>query len=343
MDNKQDILWPVMHDFCQAKDAEKDIFYRHSDHLGSANWITDQDGYVVQYLHYLPYGQMLLNQQTAGYDEQYKFTGKERDAESGYDYFGARYYAPPLFYWTTVDPLAEKYYHISPYAWCGNNPIVFVDLDGREILGESNRDKRVYVRYKNKVNTKMHKHARRVKNLTKILQKCGNNNDALLQELHKEEQLLAAYQQIKYELNEMEKSKIVFIIKTAKEWGSITLNTETKEVNINITENEQQAIISISHELCHGFQYLDGRLDFSDDGKRGGDLYDITDEREAIQRQNLFDTSLDGLTEEEINILTEKFLKEGYSELDKYRSDSRPTRSDIGPEVLTHTPDERRR
>ncbi len=41
MDNKQDILWPVMHDFCNAGNIEKDIFYRHSDHLSSANWITD--------------------------------------------------------------------------------------------------------------------------------------------------------------------------------------------------------------------------------------------------------------------------------------------------------------
>lgn len=45
----------------------------------------------MQYLHYLPYGQLFVNQQVAGHDERYKFTGKERDAETGYDYFGARY------------------------------------------------------------------------------------------------------------------------------------------------------------------------------------------------------------------------------------------------------------
>ena len=107
-------------------------FYRHSDHLGSSNWITDQDGHAVQYLHYLPYGELLLNQQVAGYDERYKFTDKERDAESGYDYFGARYYASPLYNWTSVDPLADKSPQISPYAYCGWNPIKFVDPDGRE-------------------------------------------------------------------------------------------------------------------------------------------------------------------------------------------------------------------
>ena len=66
-------------------------FY-HPDHLGSASWITRADSKPVQYLHYLPYGQLLANQMMTGYDERFKFTGKERDAETGYDYFGARYY-----------------------------------------------------------------------------------------------------------------------------------------------------------------------------------------------------------------------------------------------------------
>ncbi len=61
----------------------------HGDHLGSVNWITDAFGDPVQYIHYAPYGELLANQQTTGYDERYKFTEKERDAESGYDAFGA--------------------------------------------------------------------------------------------------------------------------------------------------------------------------------------------------------------------------------------------------------------
>lgn len=132
MKYKQDILWWVMHEFCYAG-SEKYNYYRHSDHLGSANWITDQDGHAVQYLHYLPYGELLLNQQVAGYDERFKFTGKERDAESGYDYFGARYYASPLYNWTSVDPLSDKFPQISPYAYCNWNPIKFIDPDGKAI------------------------------------------------------------------------------------------------------------------------------------------------------------------------------------------------------------------
>ena len=55
----------------------------HGDHLGSANWITDGKGKPIQYIHYAPYGELIDNQQAAGYDERYKFTGKERDWSAG--------------------------------------------------------------------------------------------------------------------------------------------------------------------------------------------------------------------------------------------------------------------
>ena len=57
-----------------------------------------------------------------------------------YDY-GARGMYPALMRFTTPDPLAEKYYSISPYAYCGNNPIRFVDIDGKKILYAANASK----------------------------------------------------------------------------------------------------------------------------------------------------------------------------------------------------------
>jgi len=65
-----------------------------------------------------------------GYDEKYKFTGKERDRETRYDYFGARYWWL-VGTWLSVDPLSDKYPQISPYAYCNWNPIKYVDPDGR--------------------------------------------------------------------------------------------------------------------------------------------------------------------------------------------------------------------
>ncbi|GJM65014.1 RHS repeat-associated core domain-containing protein [Persicobacter diffluens] len=62
------------------------------------------------------------------------FNGKELDDETGLYYYGARYYDPRSSVWLSVDPLAEKYPRLSSMAYCANNPVNFIDPDGREIL-----------------------------------------------------------------------------------------------------------------------------------------------------------------------------------------------------------------
>ena len=62
--------------------------------------------------------------------------GKEAqnpDFSTGYTDFGARQYSPSLRRWMTPDPLSEKYYGTSPYAFCNNNPVNLVDPDGRKV------------------------------------------------------------------------------------------------------------------------------------------------------------------------------------------------------------------
>jgi RHS repeat-associated protein len=68
--------------------------------------------------------------------QPYKYGGKEFVEMHGLDEYDsdARWYYPAIMRTTTMDPLAEKYYDISPYVWCGNNPVRFVDPDGREII-----------------------------------------------------------------------------------------------------------------------------------------------------------------------------------------------------------------
>ena len=85
------------------------------------------------------------------------FTGKEKDSESGYHYFGARYYdCEALTGWLSVDPMADRYPSISPYAYCAWNPAKLVDPDGRmfgdyygtkgNYLGwDGNNDNQVYI------------------------------------------------------------------------------------------------------------------------------------------------------------------------------------------------------
>ena len=115
---------------------EKEVYFYHSDHLGSASWITDSAGIAVQHLQYLPYGEPYIDQRAAGttYRERFRFTGKEKDEETGYGYFGARYMDHELMtMWLSIDPMADKYPSISPYAYCAWNPVKLVDPDGRDI------------------------------------------------------------------------------------------------------------------------------------------------------------------------------------------------------------------
>ncbi|MFI3298010.1 MAG: RHS repeat-associated core domain-containing protein, partial [bacterium] len=107
-------------------------YYVHSDHVGSAAWITNQNGTAVQHLQYMAWGELFADQRSTDYSERYTFSGKERDAETGFSYFIARYYLSEYGIFGGVDQLSDKYSSISPYAYCANNPVMLVDPDGRE-------------------------------------------------------------------------------------------------------------------------------------------------------------------------------------------------------------------
>ena len=118
----------------------------------SNSWITECSGKTVQHLQYLPYGERYVDQRVSGYHERFTFTGKERDEETGYGYFGARYMDHELMtMWLSVDPLADKYPGISPYAYCAWNPVKLIDPDGRDIW-EINKEGKIvnHIKDKNK-------------------------------------------------------------------------------------------------------------------------------------------------------------------------------------------------
>ena len=119
--------------------AVEPVYYFHSDHLGSASWITNNAGLPVQHLQYLPFGEHFVNEQSTGYFERFTFTGKERDAETGYYYHGARFNSSDLG-WLSVDPMSDKYPSLTPYNYCAWNPVKLVDPEGKSTQVLDNGD-----------------------------------------------------------------------------------------------------------------------------------------------------------------------------------------------------------
>ena len=101
------------------------------DHLGSVKAVVSETGEVLQTNEFYPYGDLFSAAGTAGSNgNRYRFTGKELGNETVLYDFSARFLQTSLGRFTTIDPLAEKYPGVSPYAYCDGNPVNLVDPDG---------------------------------------------------------------------------------------------------------------------------------------------------------------------------------------------------------------------
>ncbi|QSI04806.1 RHS repeat-associated core domain-containing protein [Treponema pedis] len=136
-------------------------YYYHSDHLGSAQFVTDWKGRQYEHIEYTPYGELWIEEVAAGLDKlPFRFTGKELDEETGLYYYGARYLDPKYSRWLSGDPALNDYIPKAPidddakkhnenlpgmggvyntinlhvYHYAGNNPIKYTDPDGRDII-----------------------------------------------------------------------------------------------------------------------------------------------------------------------------------------------------------------
>ena len=121
-------------------------YFYNQDHLGNNREVVDNLGRIIQVTNYYPYGSPFCDSLSSlnASLQPYKYNGKEFDKMHGlntYDY-GARQYIPALPSWDRIDPLAEEYYSVSPYAYCNNNPIRFIDPDGRIVIASDKNAKR---------------------------------------------------------------------------------------------------------------------------------------------------------------------------------------------------------
>jgi len=127
--------------------SDNKYHFYYKDHEGNNRVVADQSNTVEQVNNYYPFGLSYKNDANTNVN-RYKYNGKELQTQHGLDWYdyGARFYDPELCQWHSVDPACEKYYDISPYAYCGDEPIRRIDKDGRviDVSGLTEKEKKEY-------------------------------------------------------------------------------------------------------------------------------------------------------------------------------------------------------
>ncbi len=117
--------------------------YQFDNHLGSASLELDEQAGIISYEEYYPYGNTSYQAVAGNVDlslKRYRYTGREKDEESGFEYHLARYYLPWLGRWTCADPIGIKD-GVNLYVYVRNNPIKNTDREGTETkLEESDKE-----------------------------------------------------------------------------------------------------------------------------------------------------------------------------------------------------------
>ena len=111
--------------------SDSKYHYYLKDHQGNNRVVISQSGTVEETNHYYPFGGAFASTSNV---QPYKYNGKELDTKKGlnwYDY-GARHYDAVLGRFITVDALYDKHFKVSPYVYCGNEPVGRIDPDGND-------------------------------------------------------------------------------------------------------------------------------------------------------------------------------------------------------------------
>ena len=275
-----------------SNSSQGKVDYFLTDHLGSVRVIVDGDGKVLERNDYYPFG---ARHARSDYSQlaanRYKYNGKEQQVTGDLKYldYGARMYDSGLGRWFNVDPKLEKYASVSPYTYCVNNPMCYIDPDGEEIsnamfwswilqmISRINDKWSYYQEEKDRLLDRMNVDGISDKKMERLMRKYTklDNEQNLYEEAFDEIFVLAKSSQL-YDLKTKDGSNIS---------GSLVASTGFENGVVIIYMPEGGNLGLFSHELKHAYQFEVGKMSF---GKNYGGLYDQMDEVEAYARGSLF-------------------------------------------------------
>ena len=267
----------------------EDIFFYHSDHLGSTSYITDAKANITQFDAYLPYGELLVDEHSSSEEMPYKFNGKEFDQETGLYYYGARYMNPITGLWYGVDALAEKYPSVGGYVYCVDNPVRYTDPMGMEIEEGNLKE---WVNLKQKIERQRDNLQTDINKLNAKARVKGWNSEKLAVKIGNKAERLASLNSSIGTMETLEASSQVYSLShTADgENGGVTLNTNTNVIDIKFGSTA-----NFVHEMTHAGQFETGDVAFLNTGMTI--LQDVYDETAAYKAQFGYSpSSVSGLT-----------------------------------------------
>ena len=223
----------------------------YPDHLGSSSYITNLDGEVSQHIEYVPFGEVFIEERNNTWNTPYLFNAKEFDEETGMYYYGARYYEPRLSLWMSVDPLEEKYYNSSSYAYCNNNPIRFIDPDGRKLLFASGTTEAFKQKFRAAI-MYLHEH----------------NADGIIAQIDKSSTIIYITERVGEPSAFRHKKKTIY-------WDP---NMEV----LTSSDKKMSPTAVLNHEADHTLQYLKNPDKYAQDSKTFDPDYDDKEEMRVI-------------------------------------------------------------
>lgn len=299
------------------------IRYQLGNHLGSASLELDQDGSVISYEEYHPYGTTAFQ---AGRNraevslKRYRYTGMERDEETGLNYHGARYYAGWLGRWCSCDPIDTLRANL--YLGFENNSIRFSDKSGTVVQDDT--IDHLWTQYKDAIGEQKLQAIRMYRLALFQLQRISHSTRYTAKERelvrHQASGLLnQARQQYIMAIKAMQEARFlensydIYVIRyefqSQPDWSGLTSTLEQdlkkeREQNPDKVEPEsvmegkiaisinpglpslKDRIITLGHEVVHAMQYEEGKIGLIYGSDKGHDrTYEITDEVAAYQRE----------------------------------------------------------
>ncbi len=290
------------------------------DHLGNTRVVFGSNGEVLQATDYYAFG-LEHTPLAISNTNRYLYNGKELQDETfaggvrlgWYDY-GARFYDPMIGRWHCLDNLSEKYYPISNYAYCGNNPIRNVDVDGNEFTDEAWRWVTKLVKESSRKQAANNESVAEKREQLKAGGLSERKERQLNRQISRLEGQNKELQEMGVEMITLACSDQVYDVKASNSYS--TSSTGVGGASFNFSNGNFEMILPssgglelFSHELKHAYQFETGAYSVGPElaGPNKNLLYDKYDEVEAYNRGSLFggtSYTINNLPQEYNNIAT---------------------------------------